>query len=610
MSNNNKRPHNFTHRLSGGLCAFTSKETNFRAKYLLNLKTLCLFAFIIFIFLSFSSQKCNAQTSDKEKIKELIEDEKYNDALEIIDELESSKTNFAITESEINYLKGAIYFHLNQFNVAIPLLINGLLYSQALHMESRFEYVENLYGIGYCYFQTEDYKNAEKYLRKAIISVRQLPYGCDIMTDVYSTLSQCYAKMGYEELAVSCLEECIAEIRNQVLLKKQDWRSKIDNEFSLIDSFIAIGYIDKAESIYIGILDTIQENAGRENSDYILYKNLFGNFYQDLYDGTNPDVLIKANGQYEEALEIAKHSPNQLDEIYTIYVYYASSLALLNKEEDVEKLLDDAIAYYSTNNHSETIKYLYLRTGECFYSANNLDKCIELLGKELFARKYFISSDITDISLLVDALYWKNDSRIYYFLDVAYPFMKSQVGINDRNLRLFFEIAMFAYEKYPNNELAIEAGKIALEYCKEEKQPRHHITILTNLISLIYETDSASVGGYFEIADSLLNDPELEETDILYYLSTKSRIYLKSDRCKDAIALLTDVIKKYPLSDSNLSFMSTILHNLGRAYMLNYEYDNALQLLNKSATCQIKSLGTINEKTQQYIQQCEILLSQ
>ena len=46
-------------------------------------------------------------------------------------------------------------------------------------------------------------------------------------------------------------------------------------------------------------------------------------------------------------------------------------------------------------------------------------------------------------------------------------------------------------------------------------------------------------------------------------------------------------------------------HNLGRAYMLQQDYDNALLYLNKSKDLQIKLNGKAMQRTLDYIKECE-----
>ena len=55
----------------------------------------------------------------------------------------------------------------------------------------------------------------------------------------------------------------------------------------------------------------------------------------------------------------------------------------------------------------------------------------------------------------------------------------------------------------------------------------------------------------------------------------------------------------------NDAWLTTMYHNLGRAYMLQQDYTNALLYLNKSKDMQIRLNGNAMQRTLDYIKECK-----
>jgi hypothetical protein len=51
--------------------------------------------------------------------------------------------------------------------------------------------------------------------------------------------------------------------------------------------------------------------------------------------------------------------------------------------------------------------------------------------------------------------------------------------------------------------------------------------------------------------------------------------------------------------------LTTLYHNLGRAYMLKGDYSSALSALNKSKYLQLELEGEVMQRTADYIKECE-----
>ncbi len=91
--------------------------------------------------------------------------------------------------------------------------------------------------------------------------------------------------------------------------------------------------------------------------------------------------------------------------------------------------------------------------------------------------------------------------------------------------------------------------------------------------------------------------------DVVNQLSVS---YILSDNPLKAKSLLSSFLKtdETRLKTDNVSVLSNIYHNLGRAMMLSGSKSEALKLLNKSKELQMGIYGEVSERTLQYIKEC------
>lgn len=83
--------------------------------------------------------------------------------------------------------------------------------------------------------------------------------------------------------------------------------------------------------------------------------------------------------------------------------------------------------------------------------------------------------------------------------------------------------------------------------------------------------------------------------------------YLKTNQPQKAQVLLEKVLKtdEKEMDKNCPKVLVNVFHNMGRALMLQGNYSQALKFLNKSKKMQIKLNGTVFEKTNSYIKECE-----
>ena len=103
---------------------------------------------------------------------------------------------------------------------------------------------------------------------------------------------------------------------------------------------------------------------------------------------------------------------------------------------------------------------------------------------------------------------------------------------------------------------------------------------------------------------SLLDDVS-GETKIRLY-SNLGFVYIKIEKPDSAIPFILKGIDLAIKEEGEKSkYLSTMYHNLGRAYMLENDYSNALNALYKSRDLQNELEGGVMQRTNDYIKECE-----
>lgn len=87
-------------------------------------------------------------------------------------------------------------------------------------------------------------------------------------------------------------------------------------------------------------------------------------------------------------------------------------------------------------------------------------------------------------------------------------------------------------------------------------------------------------------------------------------VMLKADRPNDALSCFRKGQKVFKQLDMEKSdAYATILHNMGRAYMLRKQYKQAKNYLEQAKALQIQLSGSVFERTEQYLSELDSLTS-
>lgn len=158
--------------------------------------------------------------------------------------------------------------------------------------------------------------------------------------------------------------------------------------------------------------------------------------------------------------------------------------------------------------------------------------------------------------------------------------------------------------KFDIIDRTIKSGLDYLQKANIELYPRH---IIYRLIGngAYWKEDYVHAIPYYEeyLSPNYAREQGNNYGEITNMLAVS---YIKTNQAVKAQLLLEKYINenKNQLNE-NLEHASNVYHNMGRAYMLDDNKKQAIKYLNMSKEIQLKLFGTVNERTNQYIIECE-----
>jgi tetratricopeptide (TPR) repeat protein len=277
-------------------------------------------------------------------------------------------------------------------------------------------------------------------------------------------------------------------------------------------------------------------------------------------------------------------------------------MAKQNKVEFVEIMLPEAVDYIQhTNEYDWQNHNLYERIGNAFAGIGNYNASIKYLEMSWNGSP---SNSMRSISNLGISYYFKPD----YQKSISY-LKKAEGMINDSTnnvtRKVLYSYLNTAYSNAQNYAEAIKYAEIAAPYIKEIDGNDVYAKHLT-----MWAIDCGNAHQYqeaqrlFEEAKGLFSIVS-DNTKVTYY-SEYGFYLIKTNEIPRATDVLKNGIKLCVESlGEDYALLTTMYHNLGRAYMLQQDYANALLYLNKSKDLQIKLNGKAMQRTLDYIKECE-----
>lgn len=529
-----------------------------------------------------------------EKVYSLIEDKRYDEGYKLLQNINESQTiEYGDSCTMLyDYEMGSCLYFLDRYQEAIPYLKNALLNMEKLPHEDCI-YLELIYGIGSCYNKLKQYHNAEKYFRRVMIRGNVLGFKCMITTQTLTELTEVYNKLGYTKLA----KECAAKINTKTEdLPSESWSNRVDGLLDLAESYNELGKFDEEINTYHKVLDLIESNVGKTNEDYLLCASLLR------YRLLSQDRQEEAIEILKEMIDIGRSYKVRNENVCSAYEDYLEIMAKQNKVEFVEKMLPEAVEYIQHTNEYDWQKHnLYEKIGNAFAEVGNYKSGINYLEMLWNGSP---SNSMRSISNLGVCYYFKPD----YQKSVSY-LKKAEGLINDSTnnvtKKVIYSYLNTAYSNVQNYAEAIKYAELVAPYIKQidgEDIYAEHLTMWAIDCGNVHQFHKAQ--RLFEEAKGLFSIVS-DNAKVTYYY--RYGFYLiKTNESSKATDVLKNGVKLCVDSfGEDYVLLTTMYHNLGRAYMLQQDYSNALLYLNKSKDLQIKLNGKAMQRTLDYIKECE-----
>lgn len=548
-----------------------------------------------------TAQNLNTQM---ESASSYIAKNKTTKALSILDNIEEQCiSSDDVIKQKFYYCKGVALFQAKEFIKAIPYLNNSLQFIETKQKEDDCQYLKTLYSVANCYKNIGEYEKAESCYRKAIIANDILPNNCDVISQVYLEIIELYKLMNNPTLADYCVKQFEKyKLNNRLQGKDSNWSEIVDNLYLELPDIKQLREHDKSRIIrvFTSILETINSNIGRYNDDYIQSCRLFA-VYMLICKDTN--YALELN---KELISIGKKLSTHKPEIAEAYYDYLDLMSRLNEVKIVKNIIPEAIDYNNatlkSQEHSLLEMSIYEIVGVGFYEDGNLDVGVEYLEYE-WDRSHHLS--IKSLSALAEYYYEINPQKSLEFFRKAEDLLSSP-KINDETKFYIYSSIMKLYSHFGNYSEAIVYGKKAGQYAQDIDILTVHLSQCAHIYGRLNDVDNME--RLFSFIDSVYYN-KLSTERKFQYLSAKGYTYTSCKKYDLAIKALTQSIEIAPTEKKEtILYLETVFHNLGRAYMLQSNYEKALYWLYKSRDLQKSNHGTVLEKTKNYIKECETRL--
>lgn len=416
-------------------------------------------------------------------------------------------------------------------------------------------------------------------------------------------LAHLYEVKGYEDQLISLYRESFDLLSADY---KADDATSYIGLYSLASYYGQHNRYDEAISTINEVLAYIEANEGRNCSGYINALYLQASFYGQKGD------LQQAISQYEENIQLICNTFGRYDE--NLDSNYGNLFATLLEAHQIDKahnLLETIADYYThTDNYKGWLNLLYggaVRLEE----QQQIDKANDLCNK--------IIENISILSTEEREIIVSKKSRLCYKandISEAVQWQELAVELAGELDRETFLLAL--------SDLAA-LYRISGELSKSLECYQHLKTLLEQAdleMYNIYGNTVSEIVGFYE--NNLSEAESIWRESITHIESKYNRqnatyatlinglgvVMLKTDRTNEALNWFRKVQKIYEqLNKTADNDYATILHNMGRTYMLRKQYKQAKTYLEQAKTLQIQLSGNVFERTEQYLSELESLMS-
>ena len=456
-----------------------------------------------------------------------------------------------IQRSELSKIIGESYFNLNEFDKAIPFLLD---YEGKKGKWNNTDY----YLLGYAYYQQKDYEEALLWFTKIIDGNNA------VSQNAYYHLAECYLKSDRKQ-------EALNAFRNA---KQMDFNPDIKKDAWL--NYAKLSY--EIGNPYKGVAEVIQE--------YLVA------YPDDIDQSEVKEYLISAYisaNDYQGALQYLKNTDSKENETYQKVAFlYGSQLF---KDQQYAKAIENFNLSVENSSNSKFKSRALFWKAEALYRLKNYEEALNnfKIFSEIEESKETIEYDMVLYHMAYTYFQLKDYNQSGGYFNEFIAIAKNEKLLYDSYLRLgdcFFALSSYfkaipAYKKViDRNDLDVDYAQLQIAFC----------------YGYMGETDKKinALNDFIEVhLKSTLRD------DAFYELGNS---YVKLNNTDQAMSAYEEVVTNYSAS----SLVSKSLLKQGLVY---FNADQSDQALDKYKTVVTKYPGTdeateaIANAKQIYVQQ-------
>jgi tetratricopeptide (TPR) repeat protein len=350
------------------------------------------------------------------------------------------------------------------------------------------------------------------------------------------------------------------------LTQGQEVQNTLNKAFTLIDS-------ENYAEAY-NLLSRIQQQQVEELGDSCIM----------MYNYANGSCLYYLN-KFEEAIPCLKKALLKIEKMphedcnYLEIIYgIGSCYYKLKQYENAEKYLRRVIIRGNTEDYKCSIKTQTLSELAELYNKLGYTK----LAKECSNK---INNEVSDLP----TENWSD--RMDLLLDLAESYEKQ--GKLGEEIDTYYRIM---------NLIESNVGKENEDYRLTSELLFHKL--LSYAFAHLDANEFPKAQEFLQKAQEIL--PIMSDKNKLSYYNQYGVYLIKTEAGDKAKEILEEGLKLYTKTNEKSEPLHIgLLHNLGKAYMLQKDYTNALLYLNKSKDLQMQLNGEVMQRTLDYIKECE-----
>lgn len=415
------------------------------------------------------------------------------------------------------------------------------------------------------------------------------------------SLGELYAKKGYRREAISCFEKAF-EI------------SSVDYEPGVIETYFPLWRLcvyyedlkdyDKSVSSWKRLLQFFEEHHAILTEEYAKTYYFLGATYSAAKD------LNSSIASYKRAISIYQQINASLEEVKSTYDNLLCAYAKAGNIDGFKEIKSILQEYYFSQNKKEDY-YRSLWAASTLLPSDEvkqvMDELLENFSKLEISQQVKIMMRLADINLDIEP----QNSILY--CDRAINIINQS---EDRNIAVgwlytLYQIRSLAYQKQSDFKSAINDALCALDHfskCNDATDKTKQQLLFRTISLYLEDKDYKKIVGlekellpltkkiYSEKSHEYVSNLTLNGISLMY-----NRKYKKAINTFKGLSSLILQID----GERSINF-ATNLHNMGRAYMLKGDNKKAIAYLEKAKALQLSIEGTIDDKTNQYLNELGI----